>query len=222
MKKIGLILMMAVMAVGLIGCSNNAEVGNNNSVNNSTNIQENNNGNNNSNNSNLNNVENNVNENNNEAVNNNNAGNNKETEEEEINEIVMKLYFSDEQAMYLEAEERVVADITIEGVISGLLDGPSNAELLPTLSGLNSSHFENVYTEGSRAYIDFTGEVDTILSQSGSAGATMIIESIVASLCLNDDLGVSEVQFMLEGEIVEAMGQMAMSNPMKPNMDMIK
>ncbi len=112
--------------------------------------------------------------------------------------LVVKLYFSDEQAMGLCAEER---DITIKEkesverrIVEELIKGPTTDnlyEVIPPETKIN-----NINTEGGICYVDLSKE---FVSQhnGGSTEELLTIYSIVNSLTELDQ--VKQVQFLIDG-----------------------
>jgi spore germination protein GerM len=72
------------------------------------------------------------------------------------------------------------------------------------------------------AYVDFKGDV-TQKMQGGSAAEGMALFSIINTLVLDKELGVTKVQFLVEGKKVETIaGHYNVGEPMSEDKDMIK
>lgn len=112
-------------------------------------------------------------------------------------EAVITLYYSDNQAMYLEKEERTVSgkDAADPGFVLGeLFKGPENSELinvLPPDIKLNSCT-----TEDRVCIIDLSKEFNEI---QGSAAQQMALYSVVNTLCSVE--GVDKVRILIDGEV---------------------
>lgn len=141
------------------------------------------------------------------------------TDEIKATEVV--LYFSDDQAMYLVGEKRNIDKPTAESVVAELVKGPSTKSegaenvyaTLPTdLEILDVKVTDNV------ANVNFKNEVKV----EGSAGENMFIFSIVNTLVSNKELGITKVQFLVDGKKVATMGgQTDVSKPFSENEEMM-
>jgi hypothetical protein len=141
------------------------------------------------------------------------------TDEIKATEVV--LYFSDDQAMYLVGEKRNIDKPTAESVVAELVKGPSTKSegaekvyaTLPTdLEILDVKVTDNI------AYVNFKNEVKV----EGSAGENMFIYSIVNTLVSNKELGITKVQFLVDGKEVATMGgQTDVSEPFSEKKEMM-
>lgn len=131
------------------------------------------------------------------------------------------LYFSDDQAMYLAPEERIVTkgDETLEEVIiRELIKGPQKEGLGRTIP--EGTELQSVSVVNGVAYVNFSKEFKT-KHWGGSAGETMTLYSVVNSLC--ELPGIEKVQFLLEGEKQESIldGNMDTTVPIDPDFNLM-
>ena len=130
--------------------------------------------------------------------------------------VVLTLYFSDDNAMYLVPEARQVS--LKEGekmstlVVQELLNGPVNSTLLPTLAP--EIKVLSTETKDGVCFVNFSSEFVS-KAAGGSAGETMAIYSIVNSLCELSE--VNKVQILSEGKKIESFGHMDLSEPLEKN-----
>ena len=115
--------------------------------------------------------------------------------------VVLKLYFPDNEALYLYPEERSVeldaGESREEAVLDELFYGPKNEELSPSLSG--EDLINSVYTdEDGLCTVDFNQDFVT-LNTGGTTRESFAIASIVNSLCELD--GVERVKINIDGNI---------------------
>ncbi|NLY51792.1 MAG: GerMN domain-containing protein [Firmicutes bacterium] len=130
------------------------------------------------------------------------------------------LYFSDEQAMYLRPEQRVLEDPAVDKaavVIGELIRGPENEELIRTMPP--NARLRKVWVEDGVAYVDFSREFQTE-HWGGSTGDTFTLFSVVNSL--TELPGIDAVQFLVEGKIEEAaLGHTDTTEPIRRREDLI-
>lgn len=134
--------------------------------------------------------------------------------------VTLTLYFSDSQAMYLEPEQREVVkgDETLEElVIRELMKGRgatgSGSPIPEGTKLLGVSVVDGV------AYVNFSSEFQT-KHWGGTAGETHTIFAITHSLCEIE--GIDKVQFMLQGNPLETLGHMDLTQPVAPDSGMVK
>jgi len=135
--------------------------------------------------------------------------------------VTLVLYFPDDQAMYLEREERTVE--TAEGetyeslAVKALIEGPAvegHGASIPEGTELLSLEI----TDGV-AYANFSEEF-VANHWGGSTGETMTIYSVVNTL--TESANVTAVVFMVEGEELESLaGHMDLTGPIERNEDII-
>lgn len=105
------------------------------------------------------------------------------------------------------AIEKKMKDVTPEMVLRELLQFPM---VFPKKTKL--LHFE---VRDSIAYVDMNREFDSY--NLGTTGIEQIIFSIVDTLCLNESLGVTGVQFLIEGKKVGTIGEFMVDDVIRPN-----
>ena len=126
------------------------------------------------------------------------------------------LYFSDDQAMYLQGEKRMV---TVEkgqeaqqipvAVVDELIAGPTDKNLYPTIPP--EAKLLDIKIEAGIAYVNFSEELRTKHS-GGSTGEIMTVSSVVNSLTELD--GIEAVQILINGETQETLvGHLDISGP---------
>ncbi|MBU3098294.1 MULTISPECIES: GerMN domain-containing protein [Clostridium] len=141
---------------------------------------------------------------------------------EDIKSREVVLYFSDDQAMYFASEKRTITSPTAKSIVEELVKGPvtksgSTAKTYATLP--TSLQVSDVQIKEKIAYVNLKGE----LKVNGSAGEQMALFSIVNTLVLDKELGITKVQFLLAGEKVKSIGgQYDVSEPMSENKEMMK
>ncbi|MBU3072865.1 GerMN domain-containing protein [Clostridium estertheticum] len=141
---------------------------------------------------------------------------------EDIKSKEVVLYFSDDQAMYLASEKRTITSPTAKSIVEELVKGPatksgSTAKTYATLP--KNLQVSDVQIKEKIAYVNLKSE----LKVNGSAGEQMALFSIVNTLVLDKDLGITKVQFLLNGEKVKTIGgQSDVSEPMSENKEMMK
>ncbi|APC41447.1 GerMN domain-containing protein [Clostridium estertheticum] len=141
---------------------------------------------------------------------------------EDIKSRDVVLYFSDDQAMYFASEKRTITSPTAKSIVEELVKGPatksgSTAKTYATLP--KNLQVSDVQIKEKIAYVNLKSE----LKVKGSAGEQMALFSIVNTLVLDKDLGITKVQFLLNGEKVKTIGgQSDVSEPMSENKEMMK
>ncbi|MFD3156376.1 GerMN domain-containing protein [Haloimpatiens sp. FM7330] len=129
------------------------------------------------------------------------------------------LFFSDDQAMYLEKEEIEVEELNAEVLINKLLEGPKQKNHYAVLP--KEAKVLSVKVKDNTAYVDFDKSISKKLSGS-SAEATMLVNAIGATLTLNKDLNIKNVQLLIDGNKDTVLGPIDISQPIKVDMSMIK
>lgn len=144
---------------------------------------------------------------------------NKEDKTKSEDKKTVKLYFADEDVMYLVEEQREIADFSAKAVVEELLKGPSTKGLNRTLD--ENIKVKSVEVKDEIAYIDFDENVKGKIA--GSTGETMALYSISNSLILNKDLGIKAVEFRIDGKKAESLGgHILLEKPVKENLELIK
>ena len=130
------------------------------------------------------------------------------------------LYFSDDQAMYLVGEKRTIENPTAMSIVGELVKGPlakSSTKLYGTLP--KDLEVLDVQVKEKIAYVN----LKTGLKVEGSAGENMALYSIINTLILDKDLGITKVQFLVNGKKVDTMGgQTDVSMPFSEKNEMMK
>jgi germination protein M len=148
-----------------------------------------------------------------------------EVKDEEIKTKEVVLYFSDDQAMYLVGEKRNIEELTAKAIVLELIKGPSapseGAEkLYKTLP--SDLKLLGVQVKEGIASVDFNSESVQKIS-SGSTGEGMALYSIINTLVLDKDLGITKVQFLVDGKKVDSIkGHYDVSVPISEDSKMIK
>ncbi len=135
------------------------------------------------------------------------------------------LYFSDEQAMYLIAEKRLVqvdnaSDVQqlASAVINQLIAGPSSNKLTKTIPP--ESRLLSLKVENALATVNFSKELQT-KHWGGSSGELHTLYSIVNSL--TELTGIQKVQILIEGEKQESLkGHLDISQPLIRDASLMK
>jgi spore germination protein GerM len=111
------------------------------------------------------------------------------------------LYFASRKGRFLQAEERKIqatdTGSAIEAIVSALLEGPEDAELVSTIPA-GSKLLHTFITDDGTAYVDFNPEL-YLLHPGGVTAERLTIYAIVNSIVLNLD-SVERVQLLLEGK----------------------
>lgn len=130
------------------------------------------------------------------------------------------VYFSDGEAMFLRPEQRLADDSKVdrvEMVIGELIRGPQSENLVKTVPP--NARLRQVWVDGEVAYVDFSREFQTE-HWGGSTGDTFTLFSVVNSL--TELPGIKAVQFLVEGEIEEAiLGHTDTTEPIYRREDLI-
>jgi germination protein M len=131
---------------------------------------------------------------------------------------VVTLFFADDQAEKLVAEEREVKkDQLPAAVVEELIRG-SKTGLGRTIP--EGTKLLSIQVEDGVAYVDFSQEFKDN-HWGGSAGELMTVYSIVNSLARLD--GIDRVQFLLEGEVQEELlGHMYYGEPIEPDWNLVE
>ncbi|WP_066636678.1 GerMN domain-containing protein [Desulfolucanica intricata] len=135
------------------------------------------------------------------------------------NKVKVTLYFADDQAQYLIPEDREVVkgNETIEEVVvNELIKGPSDPKHGRTIP--EGTKLDSINIAGEVAYVSFSKELKTN-HWGGSAGELMTVYSIVNSLTALE--GIKEVQILIEGKKLETLGNMDLSIPLKPSLELL-
>ncbi|MCJ7690650.1 MAG: GerMN domain-containing protein [Clostridiaceae bacterium] len=148
-----------------------------------------------------------------------------EVKDEVIKTKEVVLYFSDNQAMYLVGEKRNIEEPTAKAIVLELIKGPSapskgSEKLYETLP--SDLQLLDVQVNEGIASVDISGDSVEKIS-SGSTGEGMALYSIVNTLILDQNLGITKVQFLVDGKKVNSIkGHYDVSVPMSENKDMFK
>lgn len=149
----------------------------------------------------------------------------KEVKSEDIKSREVSLYFSDDQAMYLVSEKRSLKNPTAKSIVEELVKGPSvkNTESTKLYATLPTDlEVIDVLVKENIAYVNFKSNV-TQKMQGGSSGEGMALFSIINTLILDKELGITKVQFLLDGQKVDSIkGHYDVSQPMSEDKEMIK
>lgn len=131
-------------------------------------------------------------------------------------EEMIKLYFSDDQAMYLKPEVR---QVTVKGetladvVVQELIKGPENENLLATIPA--ETKLISLKIADNVAYVNLSKELQCKHS-GGSTGEIMTVYSIVNTL-IDLNIGIEQVQLLVEGEKQETLvGHLDTFEPLLP------
>ena len=134
---------------------------------------------------------------------------------------LVKLYFADEEAMYLKPEVREIpldGKPLAEAVVEELIKGPETEELNATIPP--EATLVSLQVIDDVAYVNFSKELQT-KHWGGASGETMTVYSIVNTLA---DLGedIEKVQILVEGEKPETLaGHMELTEPVIPDWQMV-
>ncbi|MCQ2560205.1 MAG: GerMN domain-containing protein, partial [Clostridia bacterium] len=137
--------------------------------------------------------------------------------------LVTKIYFSDDQEMYLVAEDLTLTDgnspeAAAKEVIAALIKGPNNTALLPTLP--QGTKLSAVQVENGLATVNFSADLRDKHSK-GSDGENMTVYSIVNSLTELE--GIDRVQILVDGEVIESLaGHIDLREPLEADPYLIK
>lgn len=147
-----------------------------------------------------------------------------EKKDEEIKTKEVVLYFSDDQAMYLVGQKRNIEEVTAKAIILELIKGPSRLEGEEELYETLPSKLEllDVQVKEGIASVDFSGDSIQAIS-GGSTGEGMALYSIINTLISDNNLGITKVQFLVDGKKVESIkGHFDVSVPLSEDKDMMK
>lgn len=144
----------------------------------------------------------------------------KESQKTEKETVKGTLYFSDENAEYLNAEERELDELTAESLLNALIDGPKNDANRKTIP--EGTKLIDVKIKDGVAYANFSKEL-TEKHWGGSTGEMHTIYSIVNTLALEPKLNIDSVQILIDSEIMESLaGHMDTTGPIKPDLELSK
>jgi spore germination protein GerM len=144
--------------------------------------------------------------------------------EEAIKTKEVVLYFSDDQAMYLVGQKRNIEELTAKAIILELIKGPSRIEGEEELYETLPSNLKllDVQVKEGIASVDFSSDSIQAIS-GGSTGESMALYSIINTLISDNNLGITKVQFLVDGEKVDSIkGHYDVSMPMSENKDMMR
>lgn len=145
----------------------------------------------------------------------------KEIPEPQKETVVLKLYFPDNEALYLHLEEREVElypdDSREMAVLNELFYGPENEELSPSLSG--EDLINSVYTdENGLCTVDLKQDF-VILNTGGTTRESFAIGSIVHSLCELD--GIERVKINIDENINAEFGHSTLESEFIPRSELV-
>ncbi len=137
--------------------------------------------------------------------------------------MVVKLYFSSKDGMYLVKEEHKIdrLDDRLEqakAVINALIKGPESKDLFPTVP--DGTQLKVLYLHNDIAYVDFSEELIT-KHIGGSSAEIHTIFSIVNTLTFNFPK-IKYVQILVEGKEIETLaGHIDTTMPFKQNRSLL-
>lgn len=130
----------------------------------------------------------------------------------------INLYFPDKNGEGLRLEKRTVnvqQTLSLEKtVVSELIKGPENKGLAPSVP--EGTKLLNIETKDNVCYVNFSSEFRSKTS-SGSAATTLILYSVVNSLCALKN--VSSVQILINGETGVEFGNFVLDIPYEANQE---
>lgn len=142
--------------------------------------------------------------------------------------MTVTLYFPDNDALYLHAEEReIVVEKTsdnsavdvLSAVLEELFKGPSAEGLGPSVIGEDLVNSVELSEDGT-CTIDFKSDF-AFLNAGGTARESFMFGSIVNSLCKIE--GVERVKFNIDGnKAAEFGGHFTLEEPVSPQWDLVK
>lgn len=142
------------------------------------------------------------------------------TPEEPAETIELAIYFSDDQAMYLMVERRILpkTETVAREAMEELIKGPKEAGRVKTMP--SGTRLLGVKIESGIAYVDFSKEiVDN--HPGGSAGEIMTVYSVVNTL--TEFSTIKKVKFLVEGKGIDTLaGHMDLTEPLSRKEDIIK
>jgi len=135
----------------------------------------------------------------------------------------IKVYFSDEDGLYLKAEKRNIEkgalDDEARAAVEALVSGPLDRRLAGTLP--KGTKLLSLDIEGTVAVVDLSPEVIRN-HEGGSSGELQTVYSIVDTLSLNFP-EIKQVQILVGGEKKETIaGHIDITRPLGPDTKMIK
>lgn len=137
----------------------------------------------------------------------------------------VKLYFSDDQAMYLVPEERIIVpsdsnkEAFLKKVVEELIKGPTQNSLALTIPKETKVHSVKLASDGT-ATVDFSQEIKT-KNFGGSTGESFAVYSLVDTL--TDFPDIIRVQILIDGQKVDTLtGHLDTSQPFVRDNTLIK
>lgn len=134
----------------------------------------------------------------------------------------VKLYFSDDEAMYLKPEIRqitVQGEMLAEVVIKELIAGPQQENLYQTIPA--ETKLISFKVADGVAYVNFSKDIQ-VKHPGGSTGEYMTVYSIVNTL-VDLNTGIQKVQILVEGEKQETLvGHLSTFGPLDPDWSLTK
>ncbi len=139
----------------------------------------------------------------------------------EQNEVNVKLYFSDNEAMYFVKENRKINVPTGESaeklIVAELIKGPTKEKAIKTVP--TETKIRSVETKDGICFVNLSNEFITKHS-GGSSAEYMTIYSIVNSL--TELSHIDKVQFLIEGEKKDTLVHFTLNEPFERDEAMIK
>ncbi|MFO7815536.1 MAG: GerMN domain-containing protein [Halanaerobiales bacterium] len=131
-----------------------------------------------------------------------------------VKEETVDLYFSTEDAMYLEPENRTIRGRNLyKEVLNELIEGPTDSDLAKTLP--KETKVLNISRNNGTIQVDFSKDIIEN-HWGGSAGERLTVYSIVNTLAQFDE--VDQVEILIDGDKVDTLvGHMDLSRPLKPS-----
>lgn len=132
--------------------------------------------------------------------------------------VMVNLYFSTRDAMYLLPESRQINKIDLyTDVVKGLIRGPQNSNLSPTLP--EGTEILQVRVKDGISYLNFNKAL-VENHWGGSTGEILTIYSLVNTMTQFDEI--KKVQILIEGNTVETLaGHLDISEPIEPNLSLV-
>jgi len=136
----------------------------------------------------------------------------------------IKVYFSDEDAMNLVPEYRVISNDSkdvMNEVLNELIEGPSQEGHMAVIPSNISVGDIKAYVNGKTALVDLPSKFNA--SRLGSTGEIMALYAIVNSLTdpVNTD-SVRQIRFLVDGRVTSEFGHMSLADPFVRNPGLIK
>ena len=139
----------------------------------------------------------------------------------EQNEVNVKLYFSDNEAMYFVKESRKINVPTGESaeklIVAELIKGPTKEKAVKTVPA--ETKIRSVETKDGICFVNLSNEFITKHS-GGSSAEYMTIYSVVNSL--TELSHIEKVQFLIEGEKKDTLVHFTLNEPFERDEAMIK